>query len=217
LPGAEPCKYHETDQVFFVCQHEECTGEAKGELYCRTCVEQLETHPYPHRRIYKIINEYNWDRWGNQTAKLTELAKKAKIEYQKFKPLIIYYEQEMIRASLAVHGAVKCKRLIQKDVQDVIQASEEVIAFLAKKEDIIENGLIKEMLKADSFYDHHTTLLSDCQYLSALTDDSLFNIYQEAINLPHTSPFTDFTQEHRDIYLRLKFRSLHSTSAENSN
>jgi hypothetical protein len=77
--------------VFFVCQHEDCTGETKGELYCRTCVEQLESHGYPHTRIYKIINEYNWDRWVDQSAQLTELAKMAKKEYQKFKPLIIYY------------------------------------------------------------------------------------------------------------------------------
>ena len=99
----------------------------------------------------------------------------------------------MLRAPLSVNGAVKCKRLIQKDVQDVIQASEEVTAFLAKKENILEQGLIKEMLKADSFYDHHATLLSDCQYLSALTDDILFDIYHEVINLPHSSPFMDFT------------------------
>jgi Fe-S cluster biosynthesis and repair protein YggX len=188
-------------------------GETKGELYCRTCAEQLETHPYPHRRIYKIINEYNWDRWVNHSAQLTELAKRAKSEYQKFKPLIIYYEQEMLRAPLAVSGAIKCERLIQKDVQDVIKASEDATAFLAKKEDILQQGLIKEILKADSFYDHHSTLLSDCQYLSRLTDDILFDTYHEVINLPHSSPFTDFTQEHRDTYLRLKFRSLHSSSA----
>ena len=120
----------------------------------------------------------------------------------------------MLRAPLSVNGAIKCKRLIQKDVQDVIQASEEANAFLAKQQDILEEGLIKEMLKADSFYDHHTTLLSACHYLSDLTDDILFDIYHEVINLPHSMPFSDFTQEHRDTYLRLKFRCLHSSSAE---
>ena len=40
-----------------------------------------------------------------------------------------------------------------------------------------------------------------------LTEDKIFTMYRRALEADHSFPFTDFTQDHRDSYIRLKFRA----------
>ena len=47
-----------------------------------------------------------------------------------------------------------------------------------------------------------------CKYLENLSEESLFDFYQEALSRDNKYRFEDFDQEQRDIYLRLKLRSL---------
>jgi hypothetical protein len=41
-----------------------------------------------------------------------------------------------------------------------------------------------------------------------LNEEHIFQVYKDIIGIEHTAPFTDFTQENRDTYIRLKFRTL---------
>ncbi len=94
-PGAELCSCGNETQIVFHCAHEACPPEKKGQPYCTSCCE-VGKHPFPHKKIIRFLNEYVWDRWTALNTSLTELLKKATAEYQKYKQLIIYFEQELL-------------------------------------------------------------------------------------------------------------------------
>lgn len=50
--------------------------------------------------------------------------------------------------------------------------------------------------------------LDQYKYLANLSEDVIYQIYEPIITKDHTKPFTEFTQDHRDAYLRLKLRSV---------
>ena len=51
-------------------------------------------------------------------------------------------------------------------------------------------------------------MAADASYLESITEDIIYENYREAIICDHTRTFTDFKQEHRDAYLRLKMRGM---------
>ena len=51
-------------------------------------------------------------------------------------------------------------------------------------------------------------MAADASYLESITEDIIYENYREAIICDHTRKFTDFKQEHRDAYLRLKMRGM---------
>jgi hypothetical protein len=55
-------------------------------------------------------------------------------------------------------------------------------------------------------------LAADASYLESITEDIIYENYREAIICDHTRTFTDFKQEHRDAYLRLKMRGMRPAS-----
>ena len=46
------------------------------------------------------------------------------------------------------------------------------------------------------------------KYLERLSEDFIFEKFKEELNMDSSNPFTDFTQFHRDIFLRLKLKAL---------
>jgi hypothetical protein len=79
----------------FHCTHDACPPEKKGQPYCLSCCE-VGKHPFPHNKIIRFLNEYVWDRWTDLKLSLTELSNQGTAEYQKYKQLIIYFEQELL-------------------------------------------------------------------------------------------------------------------------
>ena len=47
--------------------------------------------------------------------------------------------------------------------------------------------------------------------IEEINEDSIYEIYKEAIKEEHNKPFKDFTSENRDAYMRLKFRAINQT------
>jgi hypothetical protein len=46
------------------------------------------------------------------------------------------------------------------------------------------------------------------EYLADITEDIIYQAYRPAIQVNHSRGFKDFSQYHRDSYLRLKLRDL---------
>ena len=51
------------------------------------------------------------------------------------------------------------------------------------------------------------------EYLGTLSDDDLFERYYPAILSHNTTPFSNFSQENRDSYMRLKFRAFSKSNS----
>jgi hypothetical protein len=67
-------------------------------------------------------------------------------------------------------------------------------------------------LEADKLYDQHLSVLREAKYLESITEDLIYETYREAIVCDHTRTFTEFNQDHRDAYLRLKMRGIRPAS-----
>ena len=77
---------------------------------------------------------------------------------------------------------------------------------------------MQDILDAEKFYDHHRGLLISCAYLATLSEDNtLYDLYKDVVHRDHVRIFADFTQEHRDIYLRLKLRGLRPSNVPPNN
>ena len=59
-----------------------------------------------------------------------------------------------------------------------------------------------------------TEVLSSYEYLMRLSEDTILDTCYPAVLSDNTITFTDFTQDHRDAYTRLKFRALNKRNAQ---
>ena len=65
-----------------------------------------------------------------------------------------------------------------------------------------------KLLSVNDQLDEFNLMLNDLKYLGQLSCETLLEKYYPAILDDNTSPFTNFTQEHRDSYTKLKFRAI---------
>jgi hypothetical protein len=76
-------------------------------------------------------------------------------------------------------------------------------------------GNILEIVAKDPIYERLAGAVKDYEFLGNLSEDALFEKCGEALGGDHRSdPFLDFTQEHRDTYLRMKLRHLRNQFAK---
>ena len=73
---------------------------------------------------------------------------------------------------------------------------------------INNEGHIIQVDEANSLYDHFEKVLSNTSYLRDITEDVIYDAYKSAVRRNHAREFTDFSQLHRDAYMRLKLRDL---------
>jgi hypothetical protein len=116
----------------FHCAHEACPPGKKGQAYCTSCCE-VGKHPFPHKKIIRFLNEYVWDCWTDLNTSLTELSKKATAEYQKYKQLIIYFEQELLLRPIQPGDDAPLRRIISADVEKISQEAKKVAYFVSRK------------------------------------------------------------------------------------
>ena len=67
---------------------------------------------------------------------------------------------------------------------------------------------IKSILKKDGTFHEFSNRLQGFNYLEHLSEDFIFEEFNDALYLDSTNPFTDFTQPQRDMYVRLRLRAL---------
>jgi 5'-deoxynucleotidase YfbR-like HD superfamily hydrolase len=75
-------------------------------------------------------------------------------------------------------------------------------------ESINNEGDIAKVEAANAKYDEYERLLDSCSYLKNINEDIIYNAYTNAIQANHSREFEDFSQAHRDSYMRLKLRDL---------
>ena len=65
-----------------------------------------------------------------------------------------------------------------------------------------------KLLSMKDQLDSFSSSLHDLEYLRKLSCDDLLHNYFPALINDNTTSFSNFTQEHRDSYIRLKFRAI---------
>ena len=85
------------------------------------------------------------------------------------------------------------KSSIQNDYDQLCVASEYVNQFLERKKAINDHGIINELIQADIDYDNQLSKLDKLSYLTSITEDTLFDVYNDIINRSHNRVFIDFT------------------------
>jgi hypothetical protein len=60
----------------------------------------------------------------------------------------------------------------------------------------------------NSSYEDFEKVSVNSEYLADITEDIIYQTYKTSIQSNHTKGFEDFSQHHRDSYLRLKLRDL---------
>lgn len=93
--------------------------------------------------------------------------------------------------------------------------SESFIQSFSDIEKSIDKCLIDKILPLNATYSEFKANLEALIYLETLDEAAIYSCYEEAIKKDHQRPFDGFTQEHRDAYLRLKFKALGSPSVAN--
>jgi hypothetical protein len=185
-----------------VCLVETCPNFIEKKTYCMDC---LEKGVHKHRPFTLII-DYLHDvrtQWSALQQEYAMLVPKAEASYQKYEPLIKYYEKELIAASAGNLGSDR-EQCISGDYLAMMAAKEEIGYCNQRMIDIDKDGLILEVDQVHSKYLRLSRLVQRTQYLSEISEDVMYQAYSDVIKMEQSRSFEGFTDEHREAYLRLK-------------
>lgn len=70
--------------------------------------------------------------------------------------------------------------------------------------DIYKGGLILNVDQVNSKYQRLSRLLQRTKYLSDISEEIIYQAYSDVISLEQRRSFEDFTDQHREAFLRLK-------------
>ena len=79
---------------------------------------------------------------------------------------------------------------------------------MAVAENNVRAGDLFKLFSKKNELNNFKRILSSLSYLGHLSTDDLLTNYYPAILNDNVSPFTNFTQDQRDGYTRLKFRAI---------
>ena len=81
-------------------------------------------------------------------------------------------------------------------------------------ESIVTSGDLIKLFTMSGKQKYFEDELKDLHYLGELSEDDLLEKYYPAILGDNTSLFSNFNQEHRDGYTRLKFRAMNKCNTQ---
>ena len=103
---------------------------------------------------------------------------------------------------------------ISDDIQKLDKVSEEFSHISAEVESIVTTGNLIQLLTMSEKLSEFETQIKNLEYLATLSEDDLLEKYYPALLGDNISPFSNFTQDHRDGYTRLKFRAMNKRNSQ---
>ena len=154
--------------------------------------------------------------WNSFKETINRISTKATERIQELEPLIHYFEHEMLIVSFSAisHLAGQQVRQISDDIQKLDHVSEEFRQVSAEVESIITTGNLIQLFSMSGKLDYFHTQIKTLEYLATLSEDDLLEKYYPSLLGDNTSPFSNFTQDHRDGYTRLKFRAMNKRNSQ---
>ena len=112
--------------------------------------------------------------WSSLYQEYAKLVPKAEASYHKYRPLINYYEKELIAASASELDGRDRSQCITGDYLALIRAHEEVTYCYQYIQDIYKDGLILQVDQVHSHYQRISGLFQRTQYLGDFSDDIIY-------------------------------------------
>ena len=69
---------------------------------------------------------------------------------------------------------MSARKLFSVDFEKLTSAVDKVAKFIGDKKKILDDGLIKDILAADSEFSSYNDLLNSCKYLSSINEDMIY-------------------------------------------
>ena len=82
---------------------------------------------------------------------------------------------------------------------------------------MIISGDLSQLFTLEDKLGKFTSQLNSLEYLATLSEGDVYEKYYPAILSDNTSPFSNFTQDDRDTYIRLKFRAINKRNTSQHN
>ena len=123
-PGAVLCECKRGAKIQYRCYQRGCKGFKN---YCLDCQEENK-HRHAHVKCFDVINTSD-RRWSIISERYENSVKAAKASYQKFAPLVKYFEAESINVPLN-QAARQPSRCITEDYQILLSMNEKIIKIM---------------------------------------------------------------------------------------
>ena len=195
------------DIIAFICKETTCSNHNKQPLYCMQCMTNAAHWHQPLVFIRDEIEVYI-QKWTSARQSLSTLLGEASKRYDELKPLIKYYEHEMLL--VPVNGQPQSGRAIgqlSEKIAVLKNAGEEFKPIFADMEKLLAQTDLNQIKSNDSKLARILATIEQSSFMAELCETTLLDHYYPAIINDNVTPFTDFTTPHRDAYLRLRFRA----------
>jgi len=99
------------------------------------------------------------------------------------KPLISYFEEELIRAPSLEKIINPPKSIVTNDINKLEKTFENVKDAIKRLEGHIEKGAIVKILEVDKKYDEYLQVVNNSRYLAKINESLIYDLYRDIIQL----------------------------------
>jgi hypothetical protein len=143
--------------------------------------------------------------WNGLKEKTTNLEATAKKRFNELRPLLAYLDKEIMEVPVAQMKQVK--RSISLDIERLETLVLKIMETIKLIEGMVIKGQVAEILQIETLYNEFKHTFDEVKYLESISLEVLAKLYHEALLRDNERALDGFTQEHRDLYMKLKFKA----------
>lgn len=196
------CDCNRNQKVMYICLNNACPNVKTQRIYCLACFQDGKHAHFPPMIIKDNFKHIN-DSWAAFKQSMEEAVHTS--NYKQWAPLIKYLE------AMRVEVVPAKMRWMSRDWSELV----EMLALVEKlAADVEEKTFRKRVLELFMLDLQHFSKLAErfevLKYINKVSEDFLYENYQQQLQVDSALPFDQFDQSHRDAYLRLKLRCANS-------
>ena len=170
------------DIIAFICKETTCSNHNKQPLYCMQCMTNAAHWHQPLVFIRDEIEVYI-QKWTSARQSLSTLLGEASKRYDELKPLIKYYEHEMLL--VPVNGQPQSGRAIgqlSEKIAVLKNAGEEFKPIFADMEKLLAQTDLNQIKSNDSKLARILATIEQSSFLAELCETTLLDHYYPALS-----------------------------------
>ena len=202
--NAPDCNCRRNQKVNFICLEDKCPARESQKIFCNLCFQEGK---HPHFNPMMIANYIlsitsNWALLKETVENRVNLVEN---QMKPHAPLIAYLEAMRVTRVPAtyqpLYGIYEELKSLQKKIAEVV---DQIQIYNVNKKG-------KEMFDCDqSYFQVYTRQLQASKILEKIDEYIIYFNYQAHLAVDSPLPFKSFTTENKEMFQRLKFRSINS-------
>ena len=203
------------ERVIYFCDDSQCESRQAQPYYCDECAESSEMkHLHAPKKIVRETQMYNME-WSKLRDAIRNIVTSASTKFNELGPLIRYLEKALVKMP-RIKEDVEIKALWE-DYTKLRTLQEKVEVFYRDDvEPFFINFKVEELIQVKPQCIKYMDTLKNYLHLENITENTLWQFYSIALDTAGDEPFIDFSQDNKDTFQRLKFRSLEERLAKMS-